>query len=707
MKNSNYKTLSNDELEGVFSKFLIDSWSYSRVTTFARNEKAFEMTSIYREKIKKGASTIAGEAYHEALKEYFVHHPLNANSGRKKTLNIVSLEKIAFEYIDNVKGNDWKLQKTTPTVEDCIKKAYQIATSLLNNFVQEVEIYISNVSEVKFVEQYFNEWLVINGVEIPLPCHAKIDLILLLKDGRTVIVDHKSKNSHTSDDEISLSVGKQASVYVNVFEEKFDQKVDAVWFIENKYSKNRDGSPQLAKFEIEMNDDNRRLFEAQLYEPLRRMIQAVSDPDHVYIMNEQDAFVDQAELHRFWCKTLIGEIEEFNVPDNKKEMVERRLKKVKDASISVINPNVIKQFKEKATTFIQYDLSNSDMKKEERIQHVLRTFGIICEVAHTLDGYSSDTYLLELSAGTKIQAVHSRRLDIANALDVPNVRIMPNLLVYNGKSYVAIESGKKRTKALPWDKSDLQGEKIPVGRDNFGNVIFWDLSNQSTPHALVCGGTGSGKSVWIASTIKFALESVVDELIILDPKYEFTGYSGKNVSVYNSIEEIEDVAESLVSRMNEMIATGQKSRVMVVLDEFADAYLMASKGKDLDIFEDVQDGFYRQSAKAQELGLPAQPKMKRMKVGSRKSLEENIQSLLQKGRSSGFRLILATQRADAKTINGSAKVNLPVQICFRVQKEVDSRVVLDEAGAETLQGQGDGLFRSPDYHETTRFQGYF
>ena len=81
--------------------------------------------------------------------------------------------------------------------------------------------------------------------------------------------------------------------------------------------------------------------------------------------------------------------------------------------------------------------------------------------------------------------------------------------------------------------------------------------------------------------------------------------------------------------------------------------------------------------------------------------------LLQKGRSLGFRIIAATQRASAKIITGDAKVNFPVQVCFRVPKEVDSKVVLDEAGAETLQGQGDGLIRSPEYMGVVRFQGFY
>ena len=94
-------------------------------------------------------------------------------------------------------------------------------------------------------------------------------------------------------------------------------------------------------------------------------------------------------------------------------------------------------------------------------------------------------------------------------------------------------------------------------------------------------------------------------------------------------------------------------------------------------------------------------------VGRKKSLEENIKMLAQKGRSVGYRIMLATQRASTKVIDGDIKVNFPVQICFRVPKAIDSMVVIDEEGAENLEGHGDGLMKSPEYLNTVRFQGFY
>ena len=89
-------------------------------------------------------------------------------------------------------------------------------------------------------------------------------------------------------------------------------------------------------------------------------------------------------------------------------------------------------------------------------------------------------------------------------------------------------------------------------------------------------------------------------------------------------------------------------------------------------------------------------------------MEQLLKMLAQKGRSLGFRIIAATQRASTKVITGDTKVNFPVQICFRMPKAVDSQVVIDEEGAECLQGAGDGLIKSPEYMDSVvRFQGFY
>src|ERR1035437_4182468 len=131
-----YKDYSPEQQEELSSNYLIDSWSYSKVSTFARNEKAFEMSYIFNQKEKSSASNIAGKAYHKALESFF----LNFKEGVR--LDIVTLEQIAFDFIDCVPADEWKIQIKTPTVDDCIQVSTKDVSKLLNtSFLKLIPTY--------------------------------------------------------------------------------------------------------------------------------------------------------------------------------------------------------------------------------------------------------------------------------------------------------------------------------------------------------------------------------------------------------------------------------------------------------------------------------------------------------------------------------------------------------------------------------------
>lgn len=685
-----YSQLTNEELENHFSGFLVDSWSYSRVAQFARNEKEFERTAIYREESRRSASSVAGSAYHKALECYFTAMEKGA-----EPLALPELEKIAFEEIDMVPANVWKLGKTTPTVADCVTTASKTATALLSYFYAEKDLYESDIKEVLYIEAPFEEWVTINGVDIPLPCHARIDLVFKNHNDEVVIVDHKSKTTYTPDEEKALSFGKQGITYYKVLQAK-GVEAREIWFIENKISKNNDGSPQLRCHKIALDVNTIKLYEVLLYEPLKRMIEAVADPDYVYVLNDADNFVDRAVLYDFWARTQIMEIDDFNIDPRKRDLMAKRMRKIRDASCASVNPKVITTFRKNAASFISYDLTTSNMTNTEKIEHILRTFGLQVQVAHIFEGYSSDTYLLEPGAGVKITNILKYKMDIANALNVPAVTIANNLYIHEGRSFIKIDAPKQSTKILEFAADRVEGRRIPIGLDNFNNTVVWDLNNQATPHVLVCGATGSGKSVCIRSTIEAAKVAGVQNIIVFDPKYEFTDVPG--IEVYNDIEDIETKMGLLVLDMQNAAKKRYKDDILIIFDEFADAVQSARSGKDLEIRKDVVVGQYANGM----------PKIANRVVEVEKSLEENLKMLLQKGRSLGYRIMAATQRASVQVITGDAKVNFPVQICFRVPKALDSKVVLDEEGAEALSGAGDGLMRSPEYqNQLVRFQGFY
>jgi hypothetical protein len=694
-----YKTYSADQLEELSSKFSINHWSYSGISTFARNPKAFEKEYVYREWPKRSSTTIAGQAYHEALRLFF------DNLKRRVNTSIVEMQAAAYDHIDMVRPSDWKLQKTTSSIEECRTDSVKKVNALIMNFEREKGIYLEDVDEVLAVEERCDEWLTINGVDVPLPCHSVQDLVVRLTSGKIAVMDHKSKASFTDDNVLAYTGAEQAVIYAKQVEVKTGLTVDEFWFMENKFSANKDGSPQIKKFVITLDRDTRMLYEALVYDPLKAMLEAVADPNYVYVINKSDNLSDMGEIYDFHFRTMIAEVEDFNIPDNKKELMAKRQKKIRNTSLAMVNPKAIAQFRKNTSQFIHYDLSNADMTNGEKIEHKLRLFNIPVEVRHEIEGYSSNTYLLEVSAGTKIANVIRYKLDIASELNVTSVRMDEKLVVHEGRSYLAVEVSKKRTKDLLFDPKYLQGERIPIGADNFGRTIVWDLNKHSTPHALVCGATGSGKSVMITSTIEYAKLAGINDIVIFDPKMEFCHYAGKGVRVFNEIEDIETEMRQLVEDMQERVKSGRKDKTLVVFDEFADAVAQAKSGRELDIVEEKAVGGKQVLSESGEVFSPTRTETRI--TGREKSLEENLRILLQKGRSSGFRILAATQRASVKIITGDAKVNFPVLICFRVPKEVDSKVVLDEPGAETLAGAGDGLMKSPEYPEAVRFQGFY
>lgn len=698
-----YKSYSPEQLENLASNYLLSTWSFSKLMAFSRNQMGFEMNYLWNEKSRSSATTIAGQAYHYALDQYFT-----AKIGGT-TLSLPELEAFAFQYIDDVPANTWQLQKTLPTVEEAIADCNKSVIKLLENFYAEKYIYEDDIKEILYVEVYIVDYLRINGVDIPIPCAIKADLVVRTVRDTIAIIDHKSKKAFTDDNLVESILLLQLVLYAIAVESHYEIKIDEVWIVENKISKNKDQTiPQLKAHKFILDDDSRRLNEAKLYQNLKVMIDAVSEPDFVYMRNYSDNLIDQSELDIFWAKTQIAEIGDFDIEESKVPLLEKRLKKIKDTSIQTVSPQVIKNFQKNASKFIQYDLSSTNMTTAQKIEHVLRTKNITVNVAQELNGYSSNTYLLEFSAGTNISSIYGKRLDIANALNVPNVRIPNNLTIFEGKSYMAVETSKKREKDLIWDKNELVGMKIPLGKDNMGNLIYWDLENESTANKFTSGSVGSGKSVNIISDLEYAL--LIDKIakfVIFDPKREFTKYSShKKVTVYNEYLDMENAMKELVDEMDEKIRNGIKEYVFVIVEEYADILGNVRRGKELDIIELVQDGFYAPK-KMMGIPMPPEPKMKMKKTGQHASFEENFMKLAQKGRSSGFRIDGATQISSADVLTSKIKVNFPVIVCFRMPKEANSRVALDESGAETLTGAGDGLIKSPDFPEVTRFQAFY
>ena len=394
---------------------------------------------------------------------------------------------------------------------------------------------------------------------------------------------------------------------------------------------------------------------------------------------------------------------------------------VKTEEVKVENPPVVQTedetYEEKIyfkppITLLNKPAKNNNKENETAIeqnipiiQTVLGDFGIIGKVVAAHVGPSVTQYELEIKHGTKVSKVTGVNKELALALAAKDVRIQAPI---PGKSTIGIELPNKKNsmvsvrEILERMPSSLDNSKLAVtlGKDIMGNPQYCEINK--TPHLLVAGSTGSGKSVCINSFIvSILMRSKPDEvkLILVDPKkVELSMYNGvphllapvvtdpqkANIALKKMVVEMErrydefeksgtkNIAgyNAYVDKKNENLPESEHLKkmpyIVIIIDELADLMLVAAK--------EVQDSIMR---------------------------------ITQMARAAGMHLIVATQRPSTDVITGVVKANIPSRIAFAVSSGIDSRTILDSQGAEKLLGKGDMLFLPQGENTPIRIQGTF
>lgn len=337
------------------------------------------------------------------------------------------------------------------------------------------------------------------------------------------------------------------------------------------------------------------------------------------------------------------------------------------------------------------------------LEQVLMDFDINGKVVEAHVGPTVTQYELEVKSGTKVSKILSLNKEIALALAAKDVRIQAPI---PGKSTIGIDIPNKVTTpvslrevlaAIPKDKEDSKLLAV-LGKDIMGNPRWMEINK--TPHLLIAGATGSGKSVCVNSVItSILMRAKPDEvkLVMVDPKkVELSMYNGaphllapvvndpKKASIVlkKIVEEMEHRYDLLSEtgtkniegynrKMESKIEAGDTSAkklpyIVVLIDELADLMLVAAK-----------------------------------------EVEDSIMRITQMARAAGIHLIVATQRPSTDVITGVVKANIPSRIAFTVSSSIDSRTILDMTGAEKLIGKGDMLFLPMGESTPTRIQGSF
>lgn len=350
--------------------------------------------------------------------------------------------------------------------------------------------------------------------------------------------------------------------------------------------------------------------------------------------------------------------------------------------------------------------------KSAALEQVLNEFGIEAHVVGSEPGPTITMFELALAPGVKVSQISNLSNDIARALGAMAVRIVAPLA---GKHTIGIEvpNSQKETVRLK-DLIVRAGEtykrmELPLflGKDSSGQAIVSDLTTM--PHLLIAGTTGSGKSVCINSIImSIMLTKRPDEvkLVLVDPKMvEMTAFSKiphLMAPIVTEISKAEQIFEWATMKMDERYAL------------FAEAGVKNIAGYNSLGNEEIIRRFNPQSPD-EEAKIPKRlpyfmiivDELADLMMTSSKEIEGYIVRIAQKSRAVGIHIVLATQRPQATVVTGLIKANLPSRISFRVASRMDSRIVLDQNGAETLLGQGDMLFLKPGTSDLVRAQGAF
>lgn len=328
------------------------------------------------------------------------------------------------------------------------------------------------------------------------------------------------------------------------------------------------------------------------------------------------------------------------------------------------------------------------------IEEALEAFGIKAKVRDIRYGPSVTQYALEAESGTKIAKIANLQYDLALALASPtgSVRIEAPI---PGRSLIGIEVPNNNRvtvhikELLTSDamKNEKHKLRIILGLDVGGKSIAYNISKM--PHLLIAGATGSGKSIFIhsiMSSILFRASPQEVKFLLIDPKrVELVHYEGIPHLLAPVIKDIDKAASTfkwLDSEMRRRYKLLETARVRNI-----EAYNEKSGFQALPYIVLIVDEFAE------------------IMISDPSSVEKSIVSLAQLARATGIHLILALQRPSTNVITGLIKANIPCRIAFNVTSQVDSRVIIDQPGAEKLLGQGDMLFVPPDDSKPLRLQG--
>ena len=427
--------------------------------------------------------------------------------------------------------------------------------------------------------------------------------------------------------------------------------------------------------------------------------------------NQKEPKPFQAEEPPAVIDEIIKSVNSANKADKEKQDKEAALKQEKTPSAAQndtkekVEPTIENEYRKPTLDCLGLadNRSSSDYEEELKVNSAklidtLNSFGVSTKIVGICRGPSVTRYELQPAAGVKISKITGLSDDLALALASSGVRIeapIPN------KSAVGIEVPNKNRATVSLreiiDTPVFQNAKsklnVALGKDITGNTVCADIAKM--PHLLIAGTTGSGKSVCLNSMIVSILYNATPDevkLLMIDPKQvEFTIYNGIPHLLVPVVSDPKKAAGALGWAVTEMLQR----------------YKLFSEKNVRDI-----KGYNRLAENSEDMKKMPQvvifiDELSDLMMAAPNEVEDSICRLAQMARAAGMHLVIATQRPSVNVITGIIKANIPSRIALSVSSQVDSRTIIDIAGAEKLLGNGDMLFNPMGISKPVRVQGCF
>lgn len=612
---------------------------------FLSNKLAFKKRYILKlYDSKTSPSALVGLMGHKALEEYF--------NGTSEAIAIERGLLYMNTYLDD--EINWGKTGTREKVRTNYAQAIKYYFEEMPDYRKDFEILHAELNHTAYIN-------LPNGERMSIPAKAHVDLTVRNKKKQIEIHDAKFVSSYTLQDERNWAYILQAMFNYFVVLDYYKEAPVRMVFKECKVTKNTNGDQQVQDYEIvfaehpEYFDIFYRLYNDCTKELMRK--------DVLFLPNPQDMWDGEDSMNNYAQELLSIDLSDIEI---------RHKTEIKEIRQVQYRPSA------------HDEVENTFLSEEEKIKNKFAEFGIPIKMQETIVSPHVTLYTAKPSRGVRMSTIQKHVADIKIALKAAHVRIeapMP------GTDTIGVEIGNKDRTFVSYSslRLDLGELMVPLGIDSKNETVLKDI--REMPHILVAGATGSGKSVFLNTLIKSLTDQMPASqlgLILIDMKrVELIEHSDLPHLESPVITDLEPATKALKWLVDEMerrfdilkvaraknigeYTGGNMKYLVVIIDEFADLIL-----GDYGVF-----------------------------------VEPMIIRLAQKARAVGIHLVIATQRPSVNVVTGLIKANISTRICFRTASQIDSKVVLDQGGAEELTGKGDCLFLDPSKVGLQRLQAF-